>query len=170
MLQVHRAYKFYKDFILNYSLEKAVVYQQYGFTLQGSVVSKDWEVFAAILLDDRAKSGYGADLLHYEVKSAMTGTSFEYQYHRKHGLEKLNDDRTVDHIFVSRNRSYTDIEVWLVQRAQMLPVFERWFPELQENYLNKQRQRFRRSVTFGFVRANGQRLLEIIDGQLINHQ
>ncbi|MEM8639910.1 MAG: hypothetical protein AAGG51_14010, partial [Cyanobacteria bacterium P01_G01_bin.54] len=147
--------------------------------MQGSVGSKDWEVFAAILLNDRARKGDGADLEHYEVKSATTGSSFEYQYHRNHGLDKLTDDRSVDHIFVSRSKDYINsegvhpsyasphpkslsqagrgtlnpaplllfwvmglgdegdavwmcqsgmlpIEVWLVERTSMTPLFDKW--------------------------------------------
>ncbi len=40
--------------------------------------------------------------MNYEVKSAVIGGSFEYQYHRNRGLNKLTDDRDVAHIFVAR--------------------------------------------------------------------
>ena len=89
-LQVQKAYSFYSTYILKYSRDKAEIYGQYGFSLQGSVGSKDWEVFAAILLNDKARKGDGADLENYEVKSATFGGSFEYQYHRNQGLKKLN--------------------------------------------------------------------------------
>lgn len=61
------AYAFYKRFILDYSQDKSAIYAQYGFTLQCSIGSKDWEVFAAILMGDRASPGNGADLENYEV-------------------------------------------------------------------------------------------------------
>lgn len=165
-LQVQEAYSFYKTYILDYSRDKAEIYEQYGFSLQGSVGSKDWEVFAAILLNDRARRGDGADLMNYEVKSAVIGGSFEYQYHRNRGLDKLTDDRDVDHIFVSRSESYTNVEVWLIERTKMTSTFDRWLPELLQNYETAERQRFRRSVTYGFVRSQGIRLLEISDGAL----
>ncbi|MEO1353120.1 MAG: hypothetical protein AAFW84_30885 [Cyanobacteria bacterium J06635_15] len=151
---------------LEYSQDKAEVYERYDFTVQGSIGSKDWEVFAAILLNDRARSGDGADLMNYEVKSAVMGNSFEYQYHRNHGLEKLADDKSVDHIFIARNKTYTDIEVWLVERSKMQPVFDRWLPDLRKNYESETRQRFRRSVTYGFVRDEGSTLLRTSDGVL----
>ena len=165
-LQVQEAYSFYKRFILEYSQDKAKIYQKYGFTVQGSVGSKDWEVFAAILVNDRARIGDGADLMNYEVKSAVIGTSFEYQYHRNHGLDKLADDKSVNHIFVARSQNYTNIEVWLVECDKILPVFDRWLPELRENYQAEARQRFRRSVTYGFVKSQGIQLLGINDGVL----
>lgn len=166
MLQVQEAYSFYRTYILEYSRDKAAIYGQYGFSLQGSVGSKDWEVFAAILLNDRARTGNGADLINHEVKSAVIGGSFEYQYHRSRGLNKLTDDRDVDHIFVARSETYMNVEVWLVERSKMVSIFDRWLPELLQNYENLDRQRFRRSVTYGFVRNQGVRLLTISNGEL----
>jgi hypothetical protein len=165
-LQVQEAYSFYKTYILDHSRDKAEVYARYGFTLQGSVSSKDWEVFAAILLNDRARRGDGADLTNYEVKSAVIGGSFEYQYHRNHGIDKLTDDRNINHIFIFRNEIYTNVEVWLIDRAKMTSTFDKWLPELLQNYETPGRQRFRRSVTHNFVKSQGIRLLEISDGAL----
>jgi hypothetical protein len=166
-LQVQEAFSFYRTYILEYSRDKTEIYRKYGFSLQGSVGSKDWEVFAAILLNDRARRGDGADLVNYEVKSAVIGGSFEYQYHRNRGLNKLTDDRDVDHIFVARSETYTNVEIWLVERSRMVPTFDRWLPELLQNYETIERQRFRRSVTYGFVRSQGIRLLEIRAGELM---
>ena len=166
-LQVQEAFSFYRTYILKYSRDKTEIYRKYGFSLQGSVGSKDWEVFAAILLNDRARRGDGADLVNYEVKSAVIGGSFEYQYHRNRGLNKLTDDRDVDHIFVARSETYTNVEIWLVERSRMVPTFDRWLPELLQNYETIERQRFRRSVTYGFVRSQGIRLLEIRAGELM---
>jgi hypothetical protein len=118
------------------------------------------------LLKDRARRGDGADLKNHEVKSATTGSSFEYQYHRNHGLDKLTDDRNVNHIFVSRSKDYMNVEVWLVERTKMIPIFDRWLPELIQNYETAGRQRFRRSVTYGFVKSQGTLLLEISSGEL----
>ncbi len=166
VLYSQEAYSFYKKFILEYSQNKAEIYSSYGFTLQGSVGSKDWEVFAAILLNDMARSGDGADLENYEVKSAISGSSFEYQYHRNHGLAKLADDQSVDHVFIARSQDYTNIEAWLVERVSMLFTFDKWLPELRQNYASSARQRFRRSVTYSFVQSKGVLLLEIKNGEL----
>lgn len=165
-LQIAEAYEFYKEFILNYSHRKAEIYKRYGFTLQGSIGSKDWEVFAAILLNDRARPGDGADLMNYEVKSAVAGSGFEYQYHKNHGLDKLEDDMHVDHVFIARSHDFQDVAVWLVERTGIYSIFEEWRPALLENYQNPGRQRFRRSVSYKFVSENGRLLLQIINGQL----
>ena len=49
-----------------------------------TVMSEDWEVFTSILLRQQGvASREGPDLGDTEVKSAVAGNSFEYQYHRK---------------------------------------------------------------------------------------
>ncbi|NER81634.1 MAG: hypothetical protein F6K42_19135 [Leptolyngbya sp. SIO1D8] len=168
-IYAQEAYSFYKRFILDYSQDKSEIYKQYGFTLQGSIGSKDWEVFAAILTGDRARSGDGADLINYEVKSALMGNSFEYQYHKNHGLDKLRNDQTVDHLFVARSNDYQDVKVWLVNRSKLISIFQKWLPELQQNYITETRQRFRRSVTYNFVSTHGFKVLEIKNGNLLEY-
>jgi hypothetical protein len=62
----------------------------------GSIaMSSDWEVFASMLVKDLGrKFGAGIDLANYEVKSAKEGASYEYQYHKNTGLDKLAKDAT----------------------------------------------------------------------------
>ena len=124
-------------------------------------------MFAAVLLGDRAKPGAGADLMNHEVKSAFLGNSFEYQYHKNRGLEKLQQDKAVDHIFIARGSAYTDVYVWFVERGQLSHIFDSWLPELNQNYLGGTRQRFRRSVSYAFVMTHGELLLEIRAGRLV---
>ncbi len=54
-LQIQEAYAFYKKYILEYSQNKAEIYEQYGFSLQGSIGSKDWEVQIDQKMVSRAK-------------------------------------------------------------------------------------------------------------------
>ncbi|MEM7116856.1 MAG: hypothetical protein AAF614_30780 [Chloroflexota bacterium] len=170
MVQLYRqeAFDFYQKFILHQAIEKAEIYKQYGFTLQGSVSSKDWEVFAAILLDDRAKPGDGADLIHYEVKSAIIGSGFEYQYHKNFGEQKLLADMAIEHVFIMRSRDFLQVDVWLLERSRIKSLFKKWQPALIENYLSGVRQRFRRSVPYKFVLENGRKIVTIVDGKLID--
>lgn len=65
------------------------------------VMSEDWEVFASILLKSTGTtSRAGPDLGDHEVKSAVDGSSFEYQYHRKSWQGKLAADREAGHVFI----------------------------------------------------------------------
>lgn len=170
-LDYNQAYDFYRTYILDHTRGKYKVYMKYGFTehdLQQCVPSKDWEVFAAILMCDRAKPGDGADLERHEVKSASIGSAFEYQYHKDHGLQKLEEDKNVDHVFISRSGDYKSIRVYWLSGAQLASeYFDQWLPDLKANYRDELRQRFRRAVTYRFVTQQGVKLLAVEHGRLI---
>ena len=76
-------------------------------------------------------------------------------------------DKPPQHVFIARAANYQNVEVWRVDKALMNPIFDGWLPELERNYKGSQRQRFRRSVSYGFVTVNGERLMEIQAGELI---
>jgi hypothetical protein len=134
ILDVQKAYSFYKTFILTHTRDEQKIYAEYGFSLEGSIGSTDWEVFAAILVGDTKKAGYGADLHKHEVKSAIAGGSFEYQYHKLKGHEKLIEDKQVDHVFISHSADFCQVDVWLVKADKIRRVFDSWEPELLHNY------------------------------------
>lgn len=167
-LDISDAYLFYKDYILDYAQGKTEIYERYGFTVQGGVGSKDWEVFAAILMKDKARGGVGADLQRHEVKSATGKGSFEYQYHKKYGLQKLEEEKTVDHVFIARSADYLNFSVWWVDKKDLTPFFDQWRPRLEANYQSGEKQRFRRSITASFVRSKGVLLMEVRDGKLVH--
>lgn len=166
-LDVTRAYWFYRRYLLDLTTDKKALYEEYGFKVAGSVLSRDWELFAAILLKDRAKMGDGADLMRHEVKSAIYGNSFEYQYHKFHGEYKLAEDKRVDHIFISYSPDYFDIEVRHIPGEQLALIFDSWLTGLITNYAGENpRQRYRRSISFGTVKRQGTLLLQIQAGEL----
>ena len=167
-LDIVKSYKFYQKFLLQPIQEKSKIYQEYGFKVVGSVVPRDWEVLAAILLKDRAKPGYGSDLEKHEVKSARYGNSFEYQYHKNHGEQKLKEDQEVDHIFITYTQDYLSLEVWLVKGHELASIFQGWLPGLQANYSGQTpRQRYRKSIPFKTVQKKGRLLMKIENEQLI---
>lgn len=68
----------------------------------GGTMSSAWGVFASILVQDVGrKLGSGVDLSNHEVKSAVSGSSYEYQYHKHTGKEKLAKDLSVGHLFLN---------------------------------------------------------------------
>ena len=164
-LNVPEAYDFYRRYLLGTAKDKTAIYVRYGFN-PPEVASKDWEVFAAILLQDKARGGDGADLERHEVKSAGYGWSFEYQYHRFHGEQKLNEDKEVNHLFISYANNYQDIEVRYLYGKDLASVFESWRPGLIANY-EARRQRYRKSISFGYVKMYGTLILKIKEGELV---
>lgn len=160
-LNIPEAFDFYRKYLLGTAKDKSEIYVRYGFKPPG-VASKDWEVFAAILLRDRSKGGDGADLERHEVKSAGYGWSFEYQYHKFHGEQKLDEDKQVNHLFISYAANYQDVEVRYLRGKELAQVFESWRP----GHYQAGKQRYRKSISFGYVKLSGVLILKIEHGQL----
>lgn len=163
---LREAYDFYRKYI--YNEEHQALLKGHGFHVAGSVASVNWEVFASILTGDQGKEGYGSDLLKHEVKSSIDGSSFEYQYHLNAGKVKLHEDMEVNHIFISYSPDYKNIEVRLLEGHKLKETFEKWMPGLIENYEGPTpKQRYRKSVSYGFVKNNGVLILKTQDGNLV---
>ena len=167
-LHIRAAYDYYDKHINR--TERFDLLQEHNFPIPGSVPSIDWELFGALLTgDERKVTGYGSDLKTFEVKSAVEGGSFEYQYHKHGGVAKLDEDKIVDHIFITYSRGYQDVTVRLVKGSELAPRFEGWRPALIKAYRGQDDddQRFRRSVALGYVRKNGLTVMTITGGKLV---
>lgn len=148
--------------------ERFDLLKEHNLSVAGSIPNIDWELFGAILTGDKGKKGYGADLDRHEIKSAVSGNSFEYQYHLHGGETKLNEDMTVDHIFISYSPDYQNVLVRLVAGAELASIFESWRSGLVLNYTGENRkQRYRKSIAYSTVVKKGQTLMQIQDGRLV---
>lgn len=165
-LQYKEAFNFYKKFIYREELQNLL--HDYELHIAGSVPSVIWELFGAILTGDKGKKGYGSDLKDHEIKSAIDGASFEYQYHLRGGQQKLTEDMGVKHLFISYSKDYKNVEVRILLGEELKDRFSAWLPKLLENYsgLNP-KQRYRKNIPFGFVKKNGKLIMKIKDGELI---
>lgn len=165
-IKADEAFKFYKKFIFND--EKLKLLSLYGFRTIGSVPFTDWELFACILVNEKASGGYGADLTNFEVKSAKIGSSFEYQYHKFTGLKKLEDDIKVHHLFISYSENYDEVIVRVVQPDQIADCFKKWKDALKKNYSKTSgKQRFRKSISYGFVVKQSKVILHIKNNEIL---
>ena len=161
-------------------IEKALIYfhaYMYG-PLRGKVrlyeargvsprvaMSEDWELFASILVRDRGVPGQsGLDLERYEVKSASSGSAFEYQYHRNSWSEKLSKDRRAGHLFISHRDWLRLVEVRFCTGSALHEFFDKW--EREDPYSDPGQQRFRKSIPFGWVCEHAELLLQINDGEV----
>jgi len=125
---------------------------------------EDWEVFASILVRNAgASSASGPDLQDYEVKSALAGSAFEYQYHKDSWQEKLVADRRAGHIFISHKDELAYVEVRHCAGADLAGFFDKWRGE--KPYSDPRAQRFRRSVSYGWVKQKATLILRIEDGE-----
>ena len=131
----------------------------------GSVASpSDWEVFASMLVKDVGrKFGAGVDLKNHEVKSAKRGSSYEYQYHRHSGMEKLAKDMVVGHLFFEYFDNLKEVELRYIHGSRLSPFFQNWL----DHYPNPYRQRYRKSIPYGFVKQNGILIMSLKDGEVV---
>lgn len=128
------------------------------------VMSEDWEVFTSILLRQQGvASREGPDLGDIEVKSAVAGNSFEYQYHRNSWQKKLDADRRSGHAFVWYGDELYTVEVWYCDGQQLDDRFSSW--EAEEPYSGASQQRFRKQVSSGWVREHATLLLRVVGGE-----
>jgi len=145
--------------------KKRKLFEGLGFPLSGAITYRDWEVFVAVLTRDRCKPGNGCDLERHEVKSAMVGGGFEYQYHRKTWEEKLDGDLLVDHVFVSYGVHYNFVEVHRVLTADIRSRLEEWRDYVKDCYdVDNPKQRCRRSMSYSFVKGCGELIWASVSG------
>ncbi|MGH9428135.1 MAG: hypothetical protein ACRD2L_17770, partial [Terriglobia bacterium] len=113
-------------------------------------MSSDWEVFASILVRDVGnKLGKGIDLSKYEVKSAEGGGSYEYQYHKETGRQKLKNDANVGHLFFDHSDNLRRVDLRYAHGTSMREqFFDRWLSKFPDPYP----QRYRKSVPFKWVK------------------
>lgn len=161
------AYGYYAEHILAPLRAKTPFYEERNVPREGLVPFRDWEVLVSILVDDKGSAlRSGSDLTNHEVKSAKRGGSFEYQYHRNHGREKLEHDLTIEHLFVVYESDYENVDVYALGPERFAEVGEPWRQQLIEAYENPRNQRFRRGVSFRKVVDEGRLVMSIRDGEL----
>ena len=132
------------------------------------VMSEDWEVFASILLKSMGSaSRSGPDLGQYEVKSAVDGNAFEYQYHRNSWEGKLAADSRAGHVFIWHRDELAHVEVWFCEGSAMNKQFDKW--KAENPYADSQQQRFRKSIAAKWVKENANPLLCIVNGEALEN-
>jgi hypothetical protein len=142
---------------------KLRLYAARGVRAKAGVLSSDWEVFASMLVKDVGqKLGAGIDLANNEVKSAGQGGSYEYQYHKKTGREKLRKDIAVGHLFFEYADNLRFVALRYAHGSQMRKFFEEWLRDFPDPYP----QRYRKNVPYAWVKRNATLLMELTDGEV----
>lgn len=129
----------------------------------GKALTSDWEVLASILVKDvGTKLSKGVDLSKYEVKSAENGGSYEYQYHKNTGKQKLEDDIRVGHLFFDHRDNLRTVDLRYSSGTKLSVFFTKWLSEYPDPYP----QRYRKNVPFSWVKENGKLLMSLRDGEV----
>lgn len=162
-LEFEKALMFFHAYMYGPLQGKLRLYAARSVHSPGAAASSDWEVFASILVDDAGKKlAAGVDLSGHEVKSAANGGSYEYQYHKNTGKNKLVDDMKVGHLFFDHRNNLRNVDLRYVHGSQMKHFFEKWLEEFPDPYP----QRYRRGIPFKWVKENGKLLMTLTDGEV----
>ncbi len=171
MSSIDKAFRVYARHI--YDEEKIRLLTEHNLKIAGSVPSVLWELFGALLTERSGSCLTGADLQGWEVKSAKEGGSYEYQYHLHTGAAKLKEDCEVNHLFCTYSETYKDVVVRVMRGHDLSHKFFRsWEPDYFKNYDasvpdSQRRQRFRKSISFGYIEKNGALVLKVESGKLV---
>jgi hypothetical protein len=142
---------------------KLRLYGARGVHVAGAAMASDWEVFASILVRDLGKKlAGGVDLSEHEVKSAFDGGSYEYQYHKNSGKDKLKRDAEVGHLFFDHRNSLRHVDLRYAHGSSMKEFFRKWLDDYPEPY----QQRYRKNIPFNWVEKNATLLMTLEDGEV----
>ena len=172
-MHLEQAFKYYQKFLLADFEKRKNIYTKLGFDLAGVVSSRDWEVFGAILVGDKAKGKKGSDLRRYEIKSALEGNSFEYQYHAHTAISKFEEDCNVDHLFISYKKDYRDFVVYLLNKDVFARLAEGWLAKIMSSYYSGPdlpKQRCRESISYKNIFYRGSVVFEVKNAELYDSQ
>jgi hypothetical protein len=163
-LEFEKALMFFHSYMYGPLQGKLRLYKARGIPPAVVALSADWEVFASILVNDIGrKIGAGIDLANFEVKSAKNGGSYEYQYHKDAGKEKLTKDMKVGHLFFDYYKNLEEVDLRYVHGSKMKKeFFEPWL----KNFPNPYPQRYRKAIPFGWVKNNGKLLMSLRQGEV----
>jgi hypothetical protein len=115
-----------------------------------------------LLRDPGKKSAAGVDLSQYEVKSAENGGSYEYQYHKNTGKDKLRSDMQVGHLFFDHRDALRHVDLRYAHGQEMKGFFQEWL----DNWPHPYQQRYRKNIPFQWVKDNGKLLMTLEDGEV----
>lgn len=162
-LDFEKALMFFHAYMYGPLQGKLRLYAARGVHSAGKALSSDWEVFASILVKDvGAKLTRGVDLSSYEVKSAENGGSYEYQYHKNTGKEKLQHDIRAGHLFFDHGGNLRKVDLRYASGSDLKEFFEGWLRQYPDPYP----QRYRKNVPFSWVKKNGLLLMSLRDGEI----
>jgi len=162
-LDFEKALMFFHAYMYGPLQGKLRLYKAREVRPSAAAMPSDWEVFASILVRDVGKKlAAGIDLSQYEVKSALDGGNYEYQYHKNTGKEKLKSDVQVGHLFFDHRDNLRHVDLRYAHGNAMKEYFVKWLKDFPDPY----GQRYRKSIPFTWVKENSKLLMTIEDGEV----
>lgn len=162
-LDFEKALMFFHAYMYGPLQGKLRLYRARDVRSTGKALSSDWEVFASILVKDvGTKLSKGVDLSKFEVKSAENGGSYEYQYHKNTGRQKLMDDMDVGHLLFDHKDNLRVVDLRYASGVALSEFFKDWLKDYPDPYP----QRYRKNIPFKWVKENGVLLMSLRDGEV----
>jgi hypothetical protein len=96
------------------------------------------------------------------VKSAENGGSYECQYHKNTGKEKLRQDMRLGHLFFDHRDNLRQVDLRYASGEQLSIFIQKWL----EDYPDPYPQRYRKSISFSWVKTHGTLLMSLRDGEV----
>jgi hypothetical protein len=96
------------------------------------------------------------------VKSALAGGSYEYQYHKNTGTNKLRSDMKAGHLFFDHRNNLRHVDLRYAHGSSMKEFFEEWLREYPDPYP----QRYRKNIPFQWVKKNAKLLMTLEEGEV----
>lgn len=130
-------------------------YRETGFTEDYILHHRDWEVFVGLLYGVQKADKY-CDLRGFEVKSSKYGrdTHFEYQYQRQCGLEKLQYEHYINHVYCVYGQDYNRIWIYQLHGQQLRAEFAGFKTRVIDSIKNN-KLRCRCRMPFSIVKGRG---------------
>ena len=167
-LEFEKSLMFFHAYMYGPLQGKLRVYGARKIAAGSGTLPSDWVVFGSMLVDDLGqKLAAGVDLTNYEIKPAKRKGSYEYQYHKESGRQKLLKEATVGHLFFDYSDNLREVDLRYMHGSELSTYFEKWlseFPATPEEYKG---QRFRRQITYGVVKRSGKLLMSLKDGEIV---
>jgi hypothetical protein len=163
-LDFEKSLMFFQAYMYGPLQGKLRLYGARGIPSGSVAMFSDWEVFASMLVKDLGrKFGAGVDLANYEVKSAKSGGSYEYQYHKLTGKEKLAKDCEVGHLFFDYSETLSHVDLRYIHGEDLKNFFGKWLEEYPDPYP----QRYRKQISYGHVKKHAKLLMTIENGEVV---
>lgn len=97
------------------------------------------------------------------MKSAKRGGTYEYQYHKNTGRNKLARDAEVGHVFFDYSDNLDQVDLRYLHGSKLDEFFGKWLDEYPDAYP----QRYRKNIPYGFVKNNGTLLMTLENGEVV---
>jgi hypothetical protein len=87
------------------------------------------------------------------------GGSFDYHYYRKSWKTKLEQEKEIDHIFISYTENFK-VKIYRLEAEQLQETLDSWERNIADRVSDIPNIDYRQALSLGFVKANGELIMQ----------